>query len=715
MAGEFFSASWYRVERLKPRLRSHVELARHQYRGRTWYVLQDRASDRFHRFAPAAYHLIGLMDGRHSVRAIWESATATLGDEAPSQDDVIRLLAQLHGSDLIVCDVLPDTGELTERADRIARRQWASRLSNLFAWRWPLCDPDRFLTALLPVVRPLISWPGFLLWLGLVGLGLVLGGLHWPDLTHDLIAQVTTPHSLMVLWLLFPLIKLLHELGHGFMTKAFGGEVHELGVMLLVFTPVPYCEASAAWAFRDKRQRVLVGAAGMMVEAALAALALVVWINAEPGLVRTAAYNTIFLAGVSTVLFNLNPLLRFDGYYMLMDWLEIPNLRVRATAYVRYLCERYLFGAREVSRPDATAGERAWFLGYGVASSVYRAMVTVAILLFLGELSPLLGILFAAMTAVGMLVVPVAKGLSYLFRSPSIDAVRGRAMAVTAVLFALPVCGLSLMPAPFHTIAEGVVWAPDESVVRAGADGFVRQVVAKPDSLVQPGDVLFIAEHPRLQAEARVLAARVKELQARHAEQRPVDLVKAAIIEEELAYARDQLVRTQRRLDDLVVRSHTAGQLIVPAPQDLPGRFIKQGEVLAHVVDHRRLTVRAVVAQSDIDLVRTRDAGVEIRLAERVEDCYRAGVARLVPSAVSELPHAALGSEGGGVVPVDPTDAEGMRTVQRVFQVDLSVPGEAGLIHAGERVHVRFSHGWSPLSDQWYRQIRQLFLSRFTV
>ena len=198
--------------------------------------------------------------------------------------------------------------------------------------------------------------------------------------------------------------------------------------------------------------------------------------------------------------------------------------------------------------------------------------------------------------------------------------------------------------------------------------------MAKPDSLVQPGDVLFIAEHPRLQAEARVLAARVKELQARHAEQRPVDLVKAAIIEEELAYARDQLARTQRWLDDLVVRSHTAGQLIVPAPQDLPGRFIKQGGVgprrgssSPHRAGGRRSSGYRSRAHPD--------AGVEIRLAERVEDCYRAGVARLVPSAVSELPHAALGSEGGGVVPVDPTDAEGVRTVQRVFQVDLSVPG----------------------------------------
>ena len=715
VAGEFFSASWYRVERLKPRLRSHVELARHQYRGRTWYVLQDRASERFHRFAPAAYHLIGLMDGRHSVRAIWESATATLGDEAPSQDDVIRLLAQLHGSDLIVCDVLPETGELTERADRIARRQWASRLSNLFAWRWPLCDPDRFLTALLPLVRPLIGWTGFCLWLCLVGLGLVLGWLHWPGLTHDLIAQVTTPHSLMVLWLLFPFIKLLHELGHGFMTKAFGGEVHELGVMLLVFTPVPYCEASAAWAFRDKWQRVLVGAAGMMVEVALASLALLVWVNAEPGLVRTAAYNTIFLAGASTVLFNLNPLLRFDGYYMLMDWLEIPNLRARATAYVRYLFERHLFGAREVSRPDATAGERAWFIGYGVASTVYRLMVTVAILLFLGELSPLLGILFAVMTAIGMLAVPLVKGLSYLFTSPSIMSVRWRAFTVTGALLALLLYGLSLMPVPFHTMTEGVVWAPDESVVRAGTDGFLRQVVAQPDSLVQPGDVLFIAEHPRIQTEARVLAARAKELQARYAEQRPVDLVKAAIIEEELAYVRDQLARVQRRLDDLVVRSRVAGQFVLPAPRDLPGRFVKQGEVLAHVVDRRRLTVRTVVPQTDIDLVRTQDAGVEVRLAERVQDRYPAGVARLVPSAMAELPHAALGSEGGGIVPVDPTDAEGVRTVQRVFQVDLSVPEEVGLVCAGERVHVRFSHGWSPLSDQWYRQIRQLFLSRFNV
>lgn len=715
MAGDFFSASWYRVERLTPRLRSHVQLARHQYRGQAWYVLQDRASERFHRFTPAAYQLIGLMDGRRSVRDVWDAATASLGDDAPSQEDVIRLLSQLHASDLIVCDVLPDTGELSERADRIAQRRWTGRLSNPFAWRVPLGDPDRLLGALLPLARPLVGWVGFLLWLSVTVAGLVFGALYWPALTHDVIGQLTSPHSLLALWLLFPVIKLVHELGHGLMTKAFGGEVHEIGVMFLVFTPVPYCEASAAWAFRDKWQRVLVGAAGMMVEAVLAAAALAVWINAEPGLVRLLAYNTIFIAGVSTALFNINPLLRFDGYYMLMDWLEIPNLRSRATAYLRYLCERYLFGQREVSRPDASSGERAWFVAYGAASTVYRVLVTVAILLFLGELWPLLGLLFAAMTAGGMLGVPLMKGLSYLFTHPSLQLVRARALAVTAVLMVILVGGLCLTPAPFHTMAEGVVWVPDESVVPIGTDGFIRQVVATPDSLVQPGDVLFIAEHPRLQAEARVLGARVKELTARHAEQRPVDLVKAAIIEEELIYARDQLARTQRRLDELVVRSRVAGQFVLPAPQDLPGRFVKQGEVLAHVVDRRQLTVRAVVPPSDIDLVRTQQNGVQVRLADQVQERYEATVTRLVPAASNELPHAALGTEGGGTIAVDPTDSHGLKTVQRVFQVDLRIADSAGLVHAGERVYVRFTHGWAPLAAQWYRQVRQLFLSRFNV
>jgi len=715
MAGSLFSGSWYRVERLKPRLRSHVQLLRHQYRGQTWYVLQDHASDRFHRFSPAAYFVIGLMDGRRTVGLIWESATAELGDDAPTQDEVIRLLSQLHAGDLIVCDVPPDTVELTRRADERAKRKLKTQLMSVFAWKFALFDPDRFLTVVAPFVRPFLGRIGFLLWLLIVGFGIVLGVTHWPELTHDLLDHVFAPQNLLILWLVFPVIKLLHEFGHGVATKAFGGEVHELGMMLLVFTPIPYVEASASWAFRSKWQRIVVGAAGMMTEAVLATMAMVVWIGAEPGLVKMIAYNTIVIAGVSTVLFNANPLLRFDGYYMLMDYLEIPNLKTRSTEYLRYLCERYLYKQPDVERPVATSGERAWFVGYGIASSVYRMLVVIGILLFLGEKLPILALTFAGIVGVTMIGIPLMKGLSYLLTDPRLQPVRTRAIGVTAAVVAGIVVVLCAIPAPFHTLSEGVVWLPDEAFVRAGSDGFIERVVAIPGSRVKVGDILVICNNPELAAKVRELTGRVKELEARYTEQRPKDLVKAAIIAEELRYATEDLREARRRAGDLVVKSQANGLFIVPKIEDLPGRYLHQGELIGHVVELDAVTVRTVVAQSDIDLISDRRERIEVQLAEQIGHPIKATLLRAVPSALDVLPSAALGTQGGGSIPVDPTDTKGLKSLQKFFQLDLTVPGETGVVNAGGRVYVRFSHDWTPLSRQWYRQVRQLFLSRFDV
>lgn len=340
MTGSLFSPSWYRVAGLTPRLRGHARIHRHRYRGQIWYVLQDRATERFHRFSPAGYALIGLLDGRRTVQEIWEAAAARLGDAAPTQDEMITLLSQLHGADVLQCDVPPDTAELLERRQRQRRQTWLNTLLSIFAWRIPLLDPERLLQRFLPLVRPLLGWSGAALWLAIVGPALVLAAVHWGDLTREVTDRILAPQNLVLLWLLFPVLKAAHEFGHAFVAKGFGGEVHEMGLMILVLTPVPYVDASAAWAFAERWRRVLVGLAGMAVEVFLAALALLLWLNVEPGMVRTVAYNTILLAGVSTIVFNANPLLRFDGYYVLADLLEIPNFRARSTAYVGYLCER---------------------------------------------------------------------------------------------------------------------------------------------------------------------------------------------------------------------------------------------------------------------------------------------------------------------------------------------------------------------------------------
>ena len=202
---------------------------------------------------------------------------------------------------------------------------------------------------------------------------MLLAAIHWHDLTADVVDRILVPHNIFLLWLVFPVLKTLHEFGHACATKAYGGEVHEMGVHVAGVHTLPYMDASAATAFRAKWQRIVVGAAGMLVELFLASLALFVWLNVEPGVVRAIAYNVMFIAGISTVLFNGNPLLRYDGYYIFADYLEIPNLRTRAQAYLYYLWERYAFGRREAESEIATRSERGWFVvlrdnGVGVSS-----------------------------------------------------------------------------------------------------------------------------------------------------------------------------------------------------------------------------------------------------------------------------------------------------------------------------------------------------------
>jgi len=703
------------VAGLTPRLRSHAEIHRHRYRGETWYVLEDPSTGRFHRFSPAAYLIIGLMDGRRTVQEIWEIATARLGDDAPVQDEIIQVLSQLHAVDVLQCDVTPDAAEVLERHERQIQRAWMSRLMNPFAWRVPLFDPERLLRMFAPVVRPFVGWCGALVWLAVVVPAIVLAGVHWPELSRDVVNRLFSPQSVALLWLSYPVIKLLHEFGHAFVTKVFGGEVHEMGVMLLVLTPVPYVDASAASAFRNKWQRIAVGAAGMLVELFIAALALFVWLSAQPGTVRILAYNAMIIAGLSTVIFNANPLLRYDGYYMLSDFLEIPNLRSRANAYVGYLCERYLFGRRDAEAPPAAHGERAWFVSYFMVSIVYRALVVVGILIFLADRFFLLAVIFAALGLIAWAAVPGAKSLAFLFTSPRLRSVRARAIVVTAMAVGVLASAVCLVPAPFRSEAEGVVWIPDEAFVRAGTEGFIERIVATPGSRVGPGDVLFRLRDPVLAARVGELAARRRELEARYAEQQPTDRVKAEIVKEQLVLVTESLGRAREREAGLTIRSRAAGTFVVAVPDDLPGRFVRQGELLAHVVDLGTITVRAVVLQTDIDLVLRRTRGVDVRLAERLAESIPAGIARIVPGASERLPNAALGSEGGGRITIDPRDRQGVAAVQKFFEIDVELQGQPRLLNVGGRAYVRFHHGWAPLAVQWYQEVRQLFLSRFNV
>ena len=714
MAKAFFSNHWYRVADLQPRLRSHARIVRHQYRGQTWYVLDDPSTQRYHRFTTDSHLPIGLMDGRRTVQEIWEIACERLGDNAPTQDDMIVLLGQLNAADVLDCDVPLDVRELLTRYDREQMKKWQQRAASVFSWRIPLFDPERFLQATLPVVRPLFSVGGAAVWLAVVVPAIVLVAIYWTDLSNDFLGRTLAPQSALIVWLVFPLLKALHELGHAYAVKVQGGEVHDMGVMILVVTPVPYVDASAASAFPGKWHRVLVGAGGMLVEVFLAAIAVYVWVAAEPGLLRAVAYNVIAIAGISTVLFNANPLLRFDGYHILVDAIEIPNLRQRATTYFRYLVERYGFGRRDAEPTTASPGERRWFVGFNILSFLYRVLVTIGILMFLASTYFWLAVILGAIAMIAWILLPVARGIHFLAMSPRLRGVRFRAVAATTAATLL-VLALLFIPMPFRTMTEGVVWLPEESYVRPETEGFVERVVAASGSVVKTGDPLVVLRNDEVRAGKAILEGQVRESRARYAQALANDPVKAAIVREDLRYKERDLARATERFEALTVRARTNGTFVVPAPENAPGRYAGRGELLAFVVDLETVTVRAVVTQGMIDRVRQRTSGVEVRLAERIDQPVAASVRRIVPAASDQLPSRALGSEGGGLIPVDPRDANGAKAVLSVFQVELDLPLASGLVNAGGRAYVRFDHGKAPLASQWYEEVRRLFLSRFNA
>ncbi|MCP5060369.1 MAG: HlyD family efflux transporter periplasmic adaptor subunit [bacterium] len=710
-----FSQNWYRVATLRPELRRHATIQRHVYRGRPWYVLNDVINQRVHRFTPSTHTVISLMDGTRSVEAIWEIATEHLGDDAPTQDELIQLLAQLHAADVLRTDVPPDALEILERHDSASKKKLRGKLMSPLAITIPLFDPDAVLQKMMPWVRPFMGRVGIALWLAAVVPAFVGAGVHWEELSGGAIDHLLAPTNLVLIWLLFPVIKILHELGHGIMARYFGGEVHDIGVMLLVLTPVPYVDASSASAFASTRQRALVASAGMIVEVFVAALAFYVWLAAEPGTVRTLAYNAMLIGGITTITFNANPLLRFDGYYILADLLEIPNLRQRSNQQIGYLTERWLLGHKDAEPPDAQ-GREPWILvTFGVAAFIYRVFVVGLILLFVFELSLVLGGLLLLISGVGWIGMPIFKGFRFLFRNPRLRRVRGRAVAGTAACATALALLLFAVPTPFRTVAEGVVWVPEQALVRVESSGFIEEILVEPGASVEAGTPVLRLRDPDLSAEVRTRAAELRALRVRAAEAQRESVARARALDDRVQLSARRLARAEEESEGLTLRAGRSGRLVLPNAEDLLGRFARRGDLLAYVVRPDGFEVRAVVSQDDVELVRDRLEEIRVRPAEQVGRVLPARLSRVVPSASAALPSPALGSEGGGSVAVDPREGNGTNAVQPHFQIELTLPEGAGALALGGRVYVRFDHGAASLADRAFRSLRQLFLARLEV
>ncbi len=696
-----FSESWHRVRGVTVRLRPQVEAHRQWFRGELWFVIREPFNNQFFRLRAAAHAFVQRLDGTRTVQEAWEETLADDPEDAPGQQDVIELLARLYAANLIFTDLPADTAALYQRHKKRRHRETVSKWMGMMFARFPLWDPDDFLRRVLPVVGPLFSRWGAVVWLIAVGLGLK-GVVENRDALVGEAGTALTPENLLWLYAATFAIKLLHEFGHAILCRKFGGEVHTFGVMLMVFTPMPYVDATSAWSFRERWQRVLVGAGGMIVEVFIAGLAAMFWASSGPGPLHTLAFNVMFSASVSTLLFNLNPLLRFDGYYMLMDWLRLPNLAQRSLGLIRHLAEKHLFGLKREKPPAHHPREARWLVGYGVTSFFYRIALSASIILFVATQFPVVGMALAGVCFFGWVVAPMAKFVGYLASSPKLARVRPRAWGVSLGIVAALALVLGVIPMPANLRAPGIVQAEEYTLVATANAGFVEKVLAPSGTGVKAGQPLLQLADPELAFEVRTVEAQLAEATARQRQamtragqnQRSLDGVLEAL--------RLREADVRRRQRELTVVATHDGLWVAPRVSDFVGRWFPRGTVLGEVVNGAKFTFIARIPTRDgLQLVSGGLREARVRLLGQPSKPMGVADLRII-QATAETDESARGRNGNEADQAAPVPTFELRS-------NLVPSADAPTLLHGQTGVMRLSVPWEPLLQQWSRRVRQVF------
>lgn len=706
-----FSEHWYRVKDLMPALAPDVRVARHVYRLQPVYVLRRASTRTWHRLGVSAYELLAQFNGRRTVQEIWESALGSHGAEAASQAQLIALLGQLHEADLLVVDARLDTEEILGRRERMRKRDNQQRFLNPLYMRVRLLDPDPLISRLDGLIpRPCFSYLAtamVLLWL--YALYALLP--HWDELAAQLNdKRFFDPLNVLLVGLLYPVLKVFHELAHALVVKRYGGEVRECGLAFLVLVPNPYVDASAASMFVSKYQRMLVSAAGILIELSLAAMATLVWLQSS-GLLQDAALSIMLIGVVSTLLFNGNPLLKFDGYYLLADWVEIPNLTTRSRQYLQGVLARLTGSTEAVAMTVADARERGWLMAYGVLSMCYR----IALMFFIAWMISGQYFFFGALLAIYVFAIsfglPMYKAAAYIARQA--HDVRRRVLSASALLLCL-FTGLAVaLPLPKVTLSDGIVWLPEQAVLRISQDCEVARLHAEPGSEVVAGTRLFDCVDEQWRTDVQMLESDMQRIDA----QRAGLLLTDPARHQALLFERRSL---QSRLDlahdkwlQMQVRANVSGQFLVEGSTDLEGRFLAANSIAGYVVPAGNRTIRLALEQEDIVWMKGAETAVEILMNNGGTGLrsYPGQLTRQTPRATHRVATAALTTLGGGDLPADMADGS-VLVKDPVFDIELAWPEQAIPQAIGSRVQVRFDHGSATLLRRADILFRQLLMDR---
>ena len=707
MSERLFSPDWHLVAQERFALRSNAMVCRQVNRGEVEYVVQNRLDGQHFRLTEPAYALVARLNGRWSLEKIWNQSLAELGDWVPTQHEVINLISQLYRAGLLRTASAPNL-EVTKKLEtRQQRQQWFAKLKNPLGVKIPFIDPDRFLNRTRWVSALLFSPIGWAIYSMLIVVAGIVALINL-DALGSQSAQLFTQQNLLLMAVLYPIVKAIHELGHAYAAKRWGGEVHEIGIMLLVFFPIPYVDASSSGLFSNKFARMTVGGAGIMVELGLAAIATLLWAASEPGIAQAAFYNVMVLCGVSTLLFNGNPLLKFDAYYVLADWWEEPNLQKVANGQLGYLIKKHLLRLPRATGLNRSVKQNSKLVSYSVLSYLYRTFIMFTIAVFVATQFFFVGVIMACMSLFFGFFQPLRKLIMSPKTDPDLQEKPSRAWFAFLLVVIFLAYGLVGWSAP-KTLSFQAIAVPTDSVeLRAPISGKVMSL-ARPNQAIAIGEPLISIESFELQQAKAQLEGELRRAELN------IELSEADTIAKERAQLTYQLVleriqRLQEFLDQSEVRAFKGGLYLPADPAVELGQFVSRGQSLGQIVDADQLVLEGLIPESRASELTQVDVGQWQSLNGLLTG--EARVLDVAPRGSTVVENPLLTLSGGGLLATS-QDATG-RAIAAEPQIRIRLTAQAGF-RPYERLVVKLGLPPEPIAFRMYRALRASFLGWFSV
>lgn len=724
------------------KMRADLTARRQRYQGRTYWVVKEPVGLRYFRFQEEEFAVLNMIKDGASLDDIKQRFEKDFAPHKITFQDLQHFIGTLHRSGLVVSDAPGQGKQLRKRRDERFRKELLSKLSNVLAIRFKGIDPERFLTRSFPFVRWYFSRTTLIVLLIAGACALLLLGVQFDEFRQRLPAFQTFfgPKNWLLLGVTLGVTKILHEFGHGYLCKKFGGECHEMGVMFLVLTPCLYCNVSDSWMLPNKWHRAAIGAGGIFVELTLATIATYVWWFTEPGMLNHLSLRVMFICSVSTILFNGNPLLRFDGYYILADVMEIPNMRQKASKILQNKLAELCLGLEMPEDPFLPQGNQVFFMLYTMAAVIYRWFIFFSILFFLNKIFEpyglkIIGQVIALMGLFGLIVQPLWQGGKFFNVPGRMDQVKWPRVYITSAIVAAIIAGIGLVPLPRNVKCSLLIQPRDAKPVYVHVPGIVEKVLKRPGDAVSAGDVIMELRNPDLRLEIERLKAEVELYEAR--------IESIRLIEFRDPTSGDQLQEAEARLktkqQELAEKQSDLDRLSLTAPIDgvvlpsqlRPAKAVPQGQlpqwtgspfdaknqgVLLQVANEApvcqigspgRLKADLAVDQADIEFVKKGDP-VKIRLDALTWMTFEGQINEISRERLRIAPRP-LANQAGGDLATRP-DASGMEVpLSTTFPATVHLDDTEGLIEIGFRGKAKIRAGYQTIFGRAYRYVARTF------